>query len=84
MDHFDAYLQGQKFTLVTDPLPLEELGKVYSETLYRLQKAITVTMLTIFTKKGSGMPAEYLSQNLKNAISWNSTELQQAQATDYL
>ncbi len=50
MDHFGTYLQGQKFTLLTDYLPLEELGEVYSKTLNRLQKAITVTILTLLTK----------------------------------
>ncbi len=38
----------------------------------------------IIYKKGSEMPADYLSCNLVSAISWNSDELLQAQAADPL
>jgi hypothetical protein len=38
----------------------------------------------IIYKKGSEMPADYLSRNLISAISWNSEELLQAQAADPL
>ncbi len=38
----------------------------------------------IMYKKGSEMPADYLSRNLVNAISWEVSELQQAQAADPL
>jgi hypothetical protein len=38
----------------------------------------------IIYKKGSEMPAEYLSHNLINAISWDSLTLQQAQNADPL
>jgi hypothetical protein len=38
----------------------------------------------IIYKKGSEMPAYYLSRNLINDISWNSEELLQAQAADPL
>jgi RNase H-like domain found in reverse transcriptase len=33
MDHFSTYIQGQKFTLVTDHRPLEKLGKVHTKML---------------------------------------------------
>jgi hypothetical protein len=39
---------------------------------------------TLSTKKGSEMPADYLSRNLVNAISWDSSTLQQAQNADPL
>ena len=38
----------------------------------------------IIYKKGSEMPADYLSPNLINAISWDSSTLQQAQNADPL
>jgi len=38
----------------------------------------------IIYKKGSEMPADYLSRNLISAISWDSQELLQAQAADPL
>jgi hypothetical protein len=38
----------------------------------------------IIYKKGSEMPADYLSRNLISAISWDSKELLQAQAADPL
>ncbi len=38
----------------------------------------------IMYKKGSEMPADYLSRNIVNAISWDSTELAQAQNADPL
>ncbi len=38
----------------------------------------------IMYKKGSEMPADYLSRNLVSPISWEASELQQAQVTDPL
>jgi hypothetical protein len=38
----------------------------------------------IIYKKGSEMPADYLSRNLVNTISWDSSTLQQAQNADPL
>jgi hypothetical protein len=37
IEHFDVYLIGKHFTLVTDHRPLEHLGTVYTNTLNRLQ-----------------------------------------------
>ncbi len=38
----------------------------------------------IVYRKGSEMPADYLSRNLVAAISWDASELQQAQNADPL
>jgi hypothetical protein len=38
----------------------------------------------IVYKKGSEMPADYLSRNLVAAISWDTADLQQAQNSDPL
>ena len=84
MEHFNTYLRGRKFTLFTDHRPLEKLGKVHTKTLNRLQEIMNTYDFEIMYKKGSEMPADYLSRNLVNAISWEVSELQQAQAADPL
>ncbi len=45
---------------------------------------MTTFNFKIVYKKGSEMPADYLSRNLVSAISWNSDELLQAQAANPL
>ncbi len=84
MEHFSTYLCGQKFTLYTDHRPLEKLGKVHTKTLNRLQEAMNTYDFEIIYKKGSELPADYLSRNLISAISWNSEDLLQAQTADPL
>ena len=84
MDHFATNLSGRKFTLITDHQPLEKLGKVHTKTLNRLQEVMNTYDFDIIYKKGSEMPADYLSRNLVNAISWDSSTLQQAQNADPL
>ncbi len=73
-----------KFTLITDHRPLEKLGKVHTKTLNRLQEIMNAYDFDIMYKKGSEMPADYLSRNIVNAISWDSTQLAQAQNADPL
>ena len=84
MDHFSVYLRGRHFTLFTDHKPLEKLGKVHTRTLNRLQEAMNEFDFEIVYKKGSEMPADFLSRNVVDAISWDSGELQAEQQTDPL
>jgi hypothetical protein len=84
MDHFSTYLWGHKFTLVTDHQPLEKLGKVHTKMLNCLQEIMNTFELDIMYKKGTAMPADYMSHNLVNTISWDSLTLQQAQNADPL
>ena len=84
MEHYDNYLRGQPFTLFTDHKPLEKLGKVHTRTLNRLQEAMNIYNFDICYKKGSEMPADYLSRHAIDAISWDSNELLQAQNHDPL
>jgi hypothetical protein len=84
MEHFATNLRGRKFTLITDHRPLEKLGKVHTKTLNRLQEIMNAYDFDIMYKKGSEMPADYLSRNIVNAISWDSSTLQQAQNADPL
>ncbi len=79
MDHFTTYLPGQKFTLITDHRPLEKLGKVHTKMLHCLQEIMNTFDFNIIYKKGSDMPADYLSHNIVNPISLDASTLQQAQ-----
>ncbi len=84
MDHFITYLRGQKFTLVTNHQPLEKLGKVHTKSLNRLLEIMNSFNFDIIYKKGSKRPADYLSRNLVNIISWDASTLQKAQNADPL
>jgi RNase H-like domain found in reverse transcriptase len=61
MDHFNEYLKGKKFILYTDHKPLENLGHLHSKTMNRFQTALLEHDFIIQYKKGSDMPANYLS-----------------------
>jgi hypothetical protein len=60
------------------------LGKLHTKTLNQLQEVLDTYDFDIIYKKGSKMPADYLSRNLINAISWDASTLQQAQNADPL
>ncbi len=57
MDHFKEYLKGKKFILYTDHKLLEKLGYLHSKTMNLLEHDFIIQC-----KKGSDMPADYLSQ----------------------
>ena len=82
MDHYSTYLRGRHFTLFTDHKPLEKLGKVHTRTLNRLQEAMNHFDFEIVYKKGSEMPADFLSRHAVSAISWESTHLKEEQEKD--
>jgi hypothetical protein len=62
MDHFNEYLKGKKFILYTDHKPLEKLGHLHSKTMNHFQTALLEHDFIIQYKKGSDMPADYLSR----------------------
>jgi hypothetical protein len=62
MDFFNEYLKGKRFILYTDHKPLEKLGHVHNKTLNQLQTALLEHGFVIQYKKGSNMPADYLSR----------------------
>jgi len=62
MDFFNEYLKSKHFILYTDHKPLEKLGHLHSKTLNRLQTALLEHDFVIQYKKGSNMPADYLSR----------------------
>ena len=85
MDHFSNYLKGRHFTLYTDHKPLEKLGKVHTRTLNRLQEIMNTFDFEIVYKKGSEMPADFLSRNVVASINFENVELAaQQQKDDFL
>ncbi len=82
MDHFSTYLIGRHFTLYTDHKPLEKLGKVHTRTFNRLQEIMNTYDFEIMYKKGSEMPADFLSRNAVNTINLNNSDLAEKQQKD--
>jgi len=66
MEHFHEYLKGKHFVLYTDHKPLEKLGHLHSKTMNRLQSAMLEYDFIIQYKKGSNMPADFLSRQHAN------------------
>jgi hypothetical protein len=64
IEHFDVYLIGKQFTLVTDNRPLEHLGLVHTKTHNRLQHLMLEYDFTIEYRAGEdNAVADYLSRN---------------------
>ena len=82
MDHFDTYLRGRHFTWYTDHKPLEKLGKVHTKTLNRVQEAMLKYDFEIVYKKGSEMPADFLSRNAVDTIRFNNQTIREGQQQD--
>jgi hypothetical protein len=64
IDHFEVYLRGRKFVIYSDHRPLEKLLCVHDKTLNRLKQKMNEFDFIIQYKKGSEMPADYLSRNV--------------------
>ena len=82
METFGFNLKGRHFFLFTDHKPLEKLGKVHTKTLNRLQEMMTHFDFEIIYKKGSEMPADFLSRNAVDSIGMNLDEFAQEQSKD--
>jgi len=82
MNHFVAYLRGRHFTLFTDHRPLEKLSGMHTKTLNRLQEAMLEFDFETVYKKGSEMPADFLSRNVVNAISFANDDMSEGQQAD--
>ena len=74
MEHYSVYLKGRPFTLFTDHKPLETLGKVHTKTLNRMQEAFSEFDFKIVYKKGSEMPADFLSRNVVELLDYEHSE----------
>jgi hypothetical protein len=62
MEVFNEYLRGKQFILFTDHKPLEKLGHLHTKTLNQLQTALLEQNFVVQYKKGTNMPADYLSR----------------------
>ena len=82
MEHFQVNLKGRHFVLFTDHKPLEKLGKVHTKTLNRLQEAMNTFDFEIVYKKGSEMPADFLSRNVVESIEQDHHSLAHQQDMD--
>jgi hypothetical protein len=62
MEVFNEYIRDKQFILFTDHKPLEKLGHLHTKTLNRLQTALLEHDFVVQYKKGTNMPADYLSR----------------------
>ena len=62
MDVFNEYLRGKRFILFTDHKPLEKLGHLHTKAMNLLQAALLEHDFVVQYKKGTTMPADYLSR----------------------
>ncbi len=61
MDVFNKYLLGNQYIIFTDHKPLEKLGHLHTKMLNCLQAVLLEHDVVIQYKKGTTMPADYLS-----------------------
>ncbi len=71
MEYYQEHLRGRRFIFYTDHKPLKTLGTLHTKTMNRLQLAMMDFDFKIRYKKGSEMPADFLSRSFTeiNAIS---------------
>ena len=82
MEHFNTYLKGRHFTVYSDHKPLETSGKKHERTLNRIKEAFKEWDFTIQYKKGSEMPADYLSRNVLESIEISDEDFARLQYKD--
>ena len=63
MEYYQEHLRGRRFILYTEHKPLETLGTLHTKTMNRLQLAMMDLDFEIRYKKGSEMPADFLSRS---------------------
>ena len=64
IDHFDVYLKGKPFTLITDHKPLVALNNTHKKTLNRLQEQMNEYSFVLRYREGSkNGPPDALSRN---------------------
>ena len=82
IDHFETHLRGRKFVVYSDHRPLEKLSVVHTKTLNRLQQKMNEFDFVIQYKKGSEMPADFLSRNVLAEIDIFTADLPDLQKND--
>ena len=63
MEYYQEHLRGRRFIVYTDHEPLESMGTLHTKTLNRLTLAMLDFDFEIRYKKGSEMPADFLSRS---------------------
>ena len=63
MEYYQEHLRGRRFIVYTDHKPLESMGTLHTKTLNRLTLAMLDFDFEIRYKKGSEMPADFLSRS---------------------
>ena len=82
MEHFNMYLKGRHFTVFSDHKPLETSCKKHERTLNRIKEAFMEWDFTIQYKKGTEMPADFLSRNVVESIEVSDEDLASLQDKD--
>jgi len=83
IDNFSVYLRGRRFTLYTDHKPLENLSKIHTKTLNRLQQQLLEYDFDIRYKEGKqNVVADALSRNTIASLHDESGNMVLAQRKD--
>jgi hypothetical protein len=82
MELFNTYLRGRHFTVFSNHKPLETSGKKHDKTLSRIQEAFMQWDFKIKCKKGTELPADYLSRNVVEANDLSNEDLAEMQDQD--
>ena len=65
MEYYQEHLRGRRFIVYTDHKPLESMGTLHTKTLKRLTLAMLDVDFEIRYKKGTEMPADFLSRSFQ-------------------
>ncbi len=84
MGHNADYLKGQPFTLFIDHQPVGKLGKVHTKTLHQLQEVMHADDFMIKLRQDNDLPANFSSNAVIQAISWEPKQLQVALEADLI
>ena len=66
MEYYQEHLRGRHFIVYTDHKSLESMGTLHTKTLNRLTLAMLDFDFEIRYKKGSEMPADFLSRSYRD------------------
>ena len=86
MEYYQEHLRGRRFILYTEHKQSENLGTIHTKTMNPFQLAKMAFDLEINYKKGSEMPADFLSQSLYISVQcqlWTSIDHMTKKRTMY-
>ena len=82
MEPFNTYIKGRHFTVFSHHKTLETSGKKHERSLNRIKEVFVELDFTIQYKKGSEMPADFLSRNVAESIEISHKDLATLQDKD--